>query len=343
MKEKIKNLQNDIDTLKEQLKEKLEGKKDINLSDYAKSIDFNKFKDSPYVRLKLRRTLKGHLGKIYAMHWTNDPSIFISASQDGLLLTWNALNTNKLNYAQLDSSWVMTCASNHFSEGYMASGGMDNTVSIYYSKDHHNPEFVSLLEGHLGFISCCRFVDNSQILSGSGDRSCILWDFTQKNIIKNFEHERDVLSLSISPTDPNMFVTGSCGGCAKIWDIRTGECETNIFAHNDDINTVEFLSQGYSFGTGSDDGSCTICDIRNCVLMEYKTDDPSPITSIAFSNSSALLFAACDNGNCNIFDTYNNAMIQSIKHDLRVSTLGTNNNGSILCTGCWDRFLRIWC
>jgi len=61
--------------------------------------------------IKARRSLKGHLGKIYALHWAGENSRnLVSASQDGKLLIWDALSTNKLQAIPMRSSWVMTCA-----------------------------------------------------------------------------------------------------------------------------------------------------------------------------------------------------------------------------------------
>ena len=42
-------------------------------------------------RPKARRTLKGHLAKIYAMHWAEDKVSLVSASQDGKLLVWDGM------------------------------------------------------------------------------------------------------------------------------------------------------------------------------------------------------------------------------------------------------------
>lgn len=36
--------------------------------------------------IKQRRILKGHFGKIYAMHWSDDSRHLVSASQDGKLI-----------------------------------------------------------------------------------------------------------------------------------------------------------------------------------------------------------------------------------------------------------------
>ena len=36
----------------------------------------------------MRRILKGHLAKVYAMQWAGDSEHLVSASQDGKLIIW---------------------------------------------------------------------------------------------------------------------------------------------------------------------------------------------------------------------------------------------------------------
>ena len=38
--------------------------------------------------IKQRKLLKGHYGKVYAMHWSGDSRRLVSASQDGKLIVW---------------------------------------------------------------------------------------------------------------------------------------------------------------------------------------------------------------------------------------------------------------
>ncbi|RYH18591.1 hypothetical protein EON65_27015 [archaeon] len=44
---------------------------------------------------KVRRTLKGHFGKVYALHWSGNSKDLVSASQDGKLIVWDALANTK--------------------------------------------------------------------------------------------------------------------------------------------------------------------------------------------------------------------------------------------------------
>src|SRR3546814_7228064 len=39
--------------------------------------------------IRQRRVLRGHFGKIYALHWATDNMQLVSASQDGKLIIWN--------------------------------------------------------------------------------------------------------------------------------------------------------------------------------------------------------------------------------------------------------------
>jgi len=66
-------------------------------------------------------------------------------------------------------SWVMTCAYSA-SGNYVACGGLDNICSIYCLKTREGNVRVSReLPGHTGYLSCCRFMDDNQIVTSSGD------------------------------------------------------------------------------------------------------------------------------------------------------------------------------
>ena len=60
--------------------------------------------------------------------------------------------------------------------------------------------------------------------NSGGDSTCIMWDIPTAVSLSIFpDHNGDVMSVSMNPTDPNMFVSGSCDSTAAIWDIRNNE------------------------------------------------------------------------------------------------------------------------
>ena len=150
----------------------------------------------PRVVMKVRRILKGHVAKIYAMHWAYDKRHLASASQDGKLIIWDAYTTNKVHAIPLRSPWVMTCAYAP-SGAFVACGGLDNVCSIYSLKNRDNASVNKVareLSGHTGYLSCCRFISDRQILTSSGDMSCMLWDIdTGVKTLEFNDHTGDVM------------------------------------------------------------------------------------------------------------------------------------------------------
>ncbi|KAK9136359.1 hypothetical protein Syun_015689 [Stephania yunnanensis] len=258
----------------------------------------------------------------------------------------------------------MTCA---FSPGgqSVACGGLDSVCSIFSlnspSDQDGNLPVSRTLSGHRGYVSCCQYVPDGEthLITSSGDQTCILWDVSTGLKVSTFGgefssgHDRDVSSVSISKSNPKLFISGSCDATARLWDTRTASRATHTFhGHEGDVNTVKFFPDGQQFGTGSDDGTCKLFDIRTghqlqAYYQELGDADVPTVTSIAFSVSGRLLFVGYSNRNCYIWDTIMAKVVLDLgslqnSHDDRVSCLALSADGSALCTGSWDRNLKIW-
>ncbi|KAL8947651.1 MAG: hypothetical protein Q9222_006096, partial [Ikaeria aurantiellina] len=342
MQNKIAAARRDAEGLKDRIKRKKDELADASLRGVAQSHT-----DAlPRIGMKSRKVLKGHLAKIYAMHWSTDRRHLVSASQDGKLIIWDAYTTNKVHAIPLRSSWVMTCAYAP-SGNYVACGGLDNICSVYNLSSRDGPTRVAReLSGHSGYLSCCRFINDRRILTSSGDMTCMLWDVETGSKVTEFaDHLGDVMSISINPTNQNVFVSGACDAFAKLWDIRTGKAVQTFAGHESDINAVQFFPDGQAFGTGSDDATCRLFDIRaDREVNTYASDQIlCGITSVAFSVSGRLLFAGYDDFECKVWDVLRGDRVGSLNgHENRVSCLGVSNDGMSLCTGSWDSTLKVW-
>jgi len=208
------------------------------------------------------------------------------------------------------------------------------------------------LAQHEGYLSCCRFIGETEVITSSGDGTCILWDVESKTAKQVFsDHTGDVMSVALHE-EKNIFVSGSCDATAKLWDYRLaggksgGSNSVKTFpGHESDINSVSFFPDGNAFGTGSDDSSCRLFDIRAYAqLNKYAAEKIlCGITSVAFSRSGKMLFAGYDDYNCYVWDTQLGVLVDHlIGHDNRVSCLGVADDGRALCTGSWDTLLKIW-
>lgn len=79
----------------------------------------------------------------------------------------------------------------------IACGGMDNMCTVY---DVNNRDasgaakIVRELAGYEGFLSSCRFLDDTHIVTGSGDMKICVWDLQAgKKTAEMDGHEGDVV------------------------------------------------------------------------------------------------------------------------------------------------------
>ncbi|KAJ8972195.1 hypothetical protein NQ314_000293, partial [Rhamnusium bicolor] len=126
---------------------------------------------APKVKISTKKLLKGHLNKVNSVHYSGDSRHCVTGSLDGKLIIWDTYTGNKMQIIPLRSAWVMSVA---FADtgNYVACGGMDNMCTVYdlNNKDANGvAKMVRELAGYDGFLSSCRFINDTSIITGSGD------------------------------------------------------------------------------------------------------------------------------------------------------------------------------
>jgi guanine nucleotide-binding protein subunit beta-5 len=159
----------------------------------------------------VRRSLKGHSAKVLCIDWGMDKRHLVSSSQDGKLIVWDAFTTNKEHAVTMPTTWVMACAFGPSTQ-VVACGGLDNKVTIYPLTLEEDVATKKRTVGtHTSYMSCCLFPgSDNQVLTGSGDATCALWDVESGQLLQSFHgHTADVMSIDLAPgPNPNTFVSG---------------------------------------------------------------------------------------------------------------------------------------
>lgn len=328
------NLYSQIDKIKYKIR-------DSNVFEMAKQVQPI---DKAGVNLSPTMVLKGHSNKIADFRWSRDSKSILSASQDGFMLIWDSSTGLKQNAIPLDSQWVLSCAISPNGK-LVASAGLNNNCTIYSvsREDRVQQKVQTIFKGHTCYISAVDFIDNSNVITTSGDMTCALWNIPKAKCVREYaDHLGDVLGLSLAPESSNPNVFGSCGsdGYAYIWDVRSPAATQHFFVSESDVNTIQFFKDGNSIVTGSEDGIINMFDLRaDCSIanyslqgsllqdntqptytastMEYGGQTKSPVStkisssyldnqdivSLDFSASGRLLYACYTELGCVVWDT----------------------------------------
>lgn len=150
---------------------------DVTLADKCGDLP-----DAKKLGIQPKKILKGHINKVNSVHFAGDSRHCVSGSLDGKLIIWDTWTGNKVQVIPLRSAWVMSVAFSA-SGNFVACGGMDNMCTVYDVNNRDSTgaaKMVRELAGYEGFLSSCRFLDDTHLLTGSGDMKMFVKNFRIK-------------------------------------------------------------------------------------------------------------------------------------------------------------------
>ncbi|XP_026463111.1 guanine nucleotide-binding protein subunit beta-2-like [Ctenocephalides felis] len=300
----------------------------------------------PKVKLSTKRLLKGHINKVNAVHFSDDSRNCVSASLDGKLIIWDTWTSNKIQIIPLRSSWVMSVAFAP-SGKFVACGGMDNMCTIYdlENKDSSGiPKMVRELAGYEGFLSSCRFLDDKNIITGSGDAKICKWDLeTGRKTGEYLGHTGGVACISLAST--GCYVTGSADSTCRLWDLRQPKMANCFFGHSADVNGICFHPNEQAFVSASEDKSSILFDVRSDQqLTKISSTNPNAgFTSCAVSLSGRIALCGSIDKSIHMWDLLKGQTMGTLSgHENRVTSVSLSKNGMALASCSWDQNVRIW-
>lgn len=200
---------------------------------------------------------------------------------------------------------------------------------------------------HSSYLSCCLFPNSDrQILTGSGDGTCALWDIESGQLLQSFQaHAADVMSVDLAPSEMgDTFVSGACDRQVLVWDMRTGQAVQAFDTHDSDVTSVRFHPSGDSVASGSDDACCRLFDLRadREVARYAKESVLFGVGAVEWSVSGRLLFAGYADYTACAWDALRAARVCVLcGHEHRVARVQLAPDGTALATASWDATLRV--
>jgi WD40 repeat protein/serine/threonine protein kinase len=243
-----------------------------------------------------------------------------------------------------------------------ASVSFDKTVRVWALPPDRAPDVqppivaVADFLGHEGGIASKPAVstDGRRILSGSIDKTMILWDRETAQPIRRFKgHEGIVWDVAFSPNGRRA-LSGGADKVLRLWDLESGELLRQLNGHADPIFVVAFSPDGrlaYSAGGGEerdgkqDGGDCAIhvWDLKMGREAARLRGHKGIVWGMALSPDGRRLLTAGDDKDVILWNLKSAGAIRHLKgHMAGAGSVAFLPDGRRAVSASRDRTIRLW-
>nr|XP_034377566.1 dynein assembly factor with WDR repeat domains 1 isoform X3 [Arvicanthis niloticus] len=226
----------------------------------------------------LFKVLRAHILPLTNVALNKAGSCFITGSYDRTCKVWDTASGEEL----------------HTLEGHR---------NVVYAIAFNNPYGkVHTLIGHCAEISSALFNwDCSLILTGSMDKTCMLWDATSGKCVATLTgHEDEILDSCFDYTG-KLIATASADGTARVYNATTRKCITKLEGHEGEISKISFNPQGNRLLTGSSDKTARIWDVQTGQCLQVLEGHTDEIFSCAFNYKGNIVITGSKDNSCRIW------------------------------------------
>lgn len=223
---------------------------------------------------KLIREFKGHAKTVWTVDISPDNKTIVSGSEDAKINMWDA-GSGDLIRSLSDHSLTVWDVKFNPDGTQFAAGSYDGTITIYQTI---TGKLLKALKGHTQAVVSIAYSHKGDILSStSDDCSTRLWSTNDWSQIRSFSVPEHVQAVVFSPDD-NFLVTGgrdkpaigeflqnffgdskyNKGISMRLWRVNSGELLQTFSYHTNDVNDVDWSSDGKYVCSASSDKTVVV-------------------------------------------------------------------------------------
>ena len=185
--------------------------------------------------------------------------------------------------------------------------------------------------------------DAKRVLTGSVDKTAILWDAATGRQIRAFNgHRKEVFGVDYSP-DGATVATASFDLTTILWDTETGKEKTTLRGHREEVSCVAFSRDGRLLVTGSYENKGIVWDVAGGKKLATSGKHESDVYSVTFTPDGTRFITGDRDGVLMMWDVASGKKLRDfIGHSSDASAVMISHDGRLMMTGCRDGTVRLW-
>ena len=206
-----------------------------------------------------------------------------------------------------------------------------------------NPQEHSILEGHLGLVTCGHFSpDGSRVVTASADGTAKLYEARTGKLLQTFEASQQVVRDVSYSGNGRLLATAANDGVALIWDAVPALLASTFNGHTESLRTCQYDSTGSKLFTAAVDGTMCLWDSVTGRLLQTFRAPAEQISAAALSPASDLVAVGSD-ASVLVLRTGDAFVLATLRgHNDIVRSVTFSPNGKWMATASADKTVRLW-
>jgi len=290
----------------------------------------------------LCQVLSGHTNWVTSLSFSSRGKYLVSASRDGTIRVW-CINRITGLYADepikilKDHEAPVLAVKFSPTNSMFASCGEDTKIRLW-SED--GTLLQTFKEGHHKWVTClCFSPDGEFIVTGSADRTLIVWHISGK-IVQNFKaHDSFIEDVDISPSG-RIIASASRGRTIKLWNMQ-GKLLNRLEGHADKVLGVRFHPIEPSLVSVSSDRTIKVWDLYGN-LIQTIFGHKGGIHSVSWNSHGSVLLTGSQDTMIKFWRNKGNEPINVAAHKSEINCLDFSADNRWIATASSDCTIRVW-
>lgn len=210
--------------------------------------------------------------------------------------------------------------------------------------DTRKSEDLYSLHGHSEAVTSVDIsADGNTAISGSTDKTVILWDLVQRDVQQRFVgHDGIVRAIALS-RDGRWAISGGDDASVIIWDAGTASIAHQFRGHKAVVLAVAFNENGDRVASGSADGEVIIWDVANGRMLFTLTEHTGAVHAVAFSPDGQFVLSGGEDKTILLWDAHTGQLLRRFEgHQAAVYSINFAEAPSLMSSNDADGEIITW-